>query len=56
MLFRSRLWLFTVPFCCLLAADELSTRFAGNRRSIAGLVIGLQWATVYLTKIHQDFF
>ena len=52
----ARLWMFTVPFCCLLAADEIARRYPDDRRRIVWWVIPLQWLTVYLTKIHQDFF
>lgn len=51
----ARLWLFLVPFCCLCASDRLLSHYS-NRSSVpAAAVLALQWATVYLTKTHQDF-
>lgn len=50
----ARLWLFLVPWCSTLAADELA---AGGDTSIAAAaVLFLQWMTVVLTKAGQDFF
>jgi hypothetical protein len=51
----ARLWLFLVPLCCMFAAIEISTRFKNHKWSMLSLVLALQWATVYLTKINQDF-
>ena len=52
----ARLWLFLVPYICLLVSDEIYARFRPRWRAwIVFLVIGLQFVTVYLTKLHQDF-
>jgi hypothetical protein len=50
-----RLWLFLVPMCCGLAAAELTDRFSVHWGMFTGAVIALQWLTVYLTKMGQDF-
>jgi hypothetical protein len=61
----ARLWLFMVPLCCTLAADELRTRWAGDAAGsrqpgswvpVAGVIVLLQWLTVILTKTGQDFY
>lgn len=54
----ARLWLFLVPTICVLAANELFVRFASARaraRAI-GATLLLQWGTIYLIKVNQDFF
>jgi hypothetical protein len=50
-----RLWLFLVPMCCGLAAVELRDRYPLRWGPFTTLVIALQWLTVYLTKMGQDF-
>jgi hypothetical protein len=50
----ARLWLPLVPFLCLFAASH--PRVREGRGWFVGLVVTLQFATVYLTKAHQDFF
>jgi hypothetical protein len=50
-----RLWLFLVPMCCGLAAVELRERYPVRWGSFTTIVIALQWLTVYLTKMGQDF-
>jgi hypothetical protein len=53
----ARLWLFMVPFCAVMAADEIRLRYPGRSASAAVvLVLVLQWLTVVLTKTGQDFF
>ncbi len=51
----ARLWLFLVPVVGVAAADEVLLRFASWRRWVIPLLVGLQGVTVYLTKVHQDF-
>jgi hypothetical protein len=41
--------------CCGLAAVELRDRYAARWGSFTTIVIALQWLTVYLTKMGQDF-
>jgi hypothetical protein len=50
-----RLWLLLVPMCCGLAAAELQRRYSVRWRSITAVVVALQWLTVCLTKVAQDF-
>jgi hypothetical protein len=50
-----RLWLFLVPMCCALAAVELRSRCSGRWSALTAIVVGLQWLTVFLTKMGQDF-
>ena len=52
----ARLWLFMVPFCCALSADEIRFRWRASAPAIAAVVLALQWLTVVLTKTGQDFF
>jgi len=51
----ARLWLFLVPFICILVADEVHTRFGKRSDWIVTLIVVLQWGTIYLTKRYQDF-
>ena len=51
----ARLWLFLVPFVCLLAAHELRTRFHAHRRWLFPLLLCLQFGTILFLKLHQDF-
>jgi len=52
----ARLWMFTVPIGCALAAEGLR-RFADGDRVVAiTFALALQWLTVLLTKTGQDFF
>jgi hypothetical protein len=51
----ARLWLFLVPMCCGLAAVELRDRYPLQRGAFTTIVVALQWLTVYLTKMWQDF-
>jgi hypothetical protein len=52
----ARLWLFMVPLFCVLAADEIETRFRESGNMPLVLVALLQGGTVYVTKIMQDFY
>ena len=51
----ARLWLFLVPCLCAMAASE--SHADRDLRASGGFVLlaVLQWVTVYLTKVHQDF-
>jgi hypothetical protein len=51
----ARLWLFLTPCVCLAVAAELLRRYGRRGQWMLILVAGLQWVTVYLTKVHQDF-
>jgi hypothetical protein len=51
----ARLWLFSVPVACILAADMLERRFGDHLRYTLVVLVGLQAITVYLTKRFQDF-
>jgi hypothetical protein len=51
----ARLWLFLVPMCCGLAAVELKDRYPLRWGAFTTIVVALQWLTVYLTKMWQDF-
>ena len=46
----ARLWLFMVPSCCALAANQLHKRCSDNRRATMTAVLALQWLTVLFTK------
>ena len=52
----ARLWLFIVPFACLMAASQFEEMVGKERaaRNFAVLLM-LQLVTVYLTKVNQDF-
>jgi hypothetical protein len=52
----ARLWLFLVPTICVLAANELFMRFGRGRAWAIGALLVLQWGTVYLIKVNQDFY
>jgi hypothetical protein len=52
----ARLWLFMVPFCVALAADEVRARWGARTKPVIVLLFLLQWLTVLLTKSGQDFF
>jgi hypothetical protein len=52
----ARLWLFLVPTICVLAANELFMRVGRGRAWAIGALLVLQWGTVYLIKVNQDFF
>jgi hypothetical protein len=51
----ARLWLFLVPCVCIIAVEEILAN--PNMKEVNGftLVLILQGVTVYLTKLHQDF-
>jgi hypothetical protein len=51
----ARLWLPLVPMCCALAATELHERNPTFRATMVTGVLALQWLTVLLTKMGQDF-
>jgi len=48
----SRLWMFMLPYLCLFAAHELSSRFGRRRPWVFWTVVALQLVTIWLTKIH----
>jgi hypothetical protein len=50
-----RLWLFLVPFACLVAADALARMPAARRRWCLPACFALQGGTLLLTKAFQDF-
>ncbi len=52
----ARLWLFMVPYMCMLAAYAISKSGKERQPLLIGIVVFLQWGTVYLTKVNQDFF
>lgn len=52
----ARLWLFLVPLGSALAADELGLRSADDAPLGVLAMLTLQWVTVVLTKVGQDFF
>jgi hypothetical protein len=51
----ARLWLFLVPVFCMLAAWQAGRRDWLASRWVVGLLVLLQWGTVFLTKHFQDF-
>jgi hypothetical protein len=51
----ARLWLFSVPIACILAAEMLESRFGDHLRYAVVILVGLQAITVYLAKRFQDF-
>ncbi|NJN82137.1 MAG: hypothetical protein HC802_07580 [Caldilineaceae bacterium] len=51
----ARLWLFLLPYVCLVAAYELGARFAVRTNHVLYLVLLLQIGTTYLLKLNQDF-
>ena len=51
----ARLWLPLVPMCCGLAAAELHDRYPSGLVPATGIVLTLQWLTLWLTKAAQDF-
>jgi hypothetical protein len=52
----ARLWIFVVPFACLIAISQIN-RMYGNGKGYRAfvLVLILQLATTYLIKVNQDF-
>lgn len=52
----ARLWLFLVPVLCLLAARGVALLGWSARSWPVALILLLQLATVYLTKLFQDFY
>jgi hypothetical protein len=50
----ARLWLFLVPCLCAMSVSEMNAN-PDVRGGGFALVAVLQWMTVYLTKVHQDF-
>lgn len=51
----SRLWLFLVPFVCLVGGEAFARMSTARRRWLLPLTLGLQGGTVLLTKVYQDF-
>jgi hypothetical protein len=51
-----RYLIYMVPLVCMIAADEISTGFAGIRGPAIALILFLQAGTVYFTKVFQDFY
>ena len=51
----ARLWLFLVPFCCIVAAAELKNRLGRFTAPAVLLVLSLQVLTTCLTKIYYDY-
>lgn len=51
----ARIWLFLVPLLCILAARAAALLGWSPRSWPVALVLVLQLATVYVTKVHQDF-
>jgi len=51
----ARLWLFMVPYMCMLAAYTLSRTGKERQPLLISIVVFLQWGTVYMTKVNQDF-
>jgi len=51
----ARLWLPLAPLCCLAACDRLELRPQKQDFDSLALVVALQWLTVLLTKVRQDF-
>ena len=51
----ARLWLFLVPWCCLMAADVLGVRTGRRAAIVVAAVAVLQWGSIYLIKVRQDF-
>lgn len=50
-----RLWLFLVPYVCILGANYLTTHFKKNKQIAISAILLLQFLTIYITKINQDF-
>jgi len=50
-----RLWIFMMPMVCIVVVADLSRRFKGNTRWIAGGLLTLQLITILLMKRFQDF-
>jgi hypothetical protein len=52
----ARLWIFVVPFACLIAISQIN-RMYGNGKGYRAfvLLLILQLATTYLIKVNQDF-
>jgi hypothetical protein len=51
----ARIWLFLVPYICMMAAHTILTRYKNYKSVFVWAVIFLQLGTIYLTKINQDF-
>lgn len=51
----ARLWLFLVPFICLVAARFITTRYKTTEQGLPLLIIVLQFGTAFLIKMNQDF-
>ncbi|MFP4527164.1 MAG: hypothetical protein ACLFQX_01325 [Candidatus Kapaibacterium sp.] len=52
----ARLWMFLIPYICMVVAVFIVRKFRSNSRMIITLIILLQFITVYLTKVNQDFY
>ena len=52
----ARLWLFVVPFMCLIAVTYVYRLFKPVKANLVFvLILFLEMATTYLTKVRQDF-
>ncbi len=51
----ARLWLFLVPCVCIVAAHYILKNFKKSNPWFIGLILFLQFGTVYMIKINQDF-
>ena len=52
----ARLWLFLVPFVCVIAAHSLIRLERTEGRFFVSVVLTSQWITILLTKMNQDFY
>ena len=50
------IWLFLVPFVCIIAARSLIRVKCTEGRYLVPLVLVSQWITILLTKMNQDFY
>jgi hypothetical protein len=52
----ARLWLFVVPFMCLIAVSHVYRLFKPAKANLVFvMIVFLETATTYLTKVRQDF-
>ena len=51
----ARLWLFLVPSLCIIAAHYIQKNFKESNPCFLALILFLQFGTVYMIKINQDF-
>jgi hypothetical protein len=51
----ARIWMFLIPFVCLVVGNMLATGSAVKERILVPVILGLQGVTILLVKLNQDF-